>query len=554
MQETKMARELVFEKIGFNKWDSDHIQADYLINHPVIYILYNQKLSQAYIGQTVHVKRRLNEHLKNPQRKMHNQTIIIGDERFHQSATYNIETNLINYFIAENQFKLQNVSQTVKTQMHNYYQKEYYNQEIFMQIWERLKQEHIVEQTLENLRNKDTYKLSPYRELSEQQLEVKNSVIEFCKKHAKKTTPHVLLIEGNAGTGKSVLLSSLFNTIQDYANDDSSNLNGTNNYLLVNHSEMLKTYQSIAKSLPNLKKKNFLKPTSFINKTVDPNTKPANIVLVDEAHLLLTKEDSYNNFRYANQLEEIIKRSAVTIVIFDPRQVLKIKSYWNKQMLNEITEKYHTKKFLLTDQFRMDAGPEIINWIDSFLSKKLVKIPTVSNNAYDLQIFSDIHKLKKAIEDKNQEFGLSRMVSTFDYEHKKDGEIYYVEADGLKMPWNITRNNTTWAEEVHTIQEVGSIYTIQGFDLNYVGVILGPSIRYDEKTDQILIDVTKYKDVGAFTSRTDFSNEKIKQIKEEIILNSLNVLMKRGIHGLYIYATDPKLRARLLSCRPDAGS
>lgn len=181
-----MARELVFEKIGFNKWDSDHIQADYLINHPVIYILYNQKLSQAYIGQTVHVKRRLNEHLKNPQRKMHNQTIIIGDERFHQSATYNIETNLINYFIAENQFKLQNVSQTVKTQMHNYYQKEYYNQEIFMQIWERLKQEHIVEQTLENLRNKDTYKLSPYRELSEQQLEVKNSVIEFCKSTLKK--------------------------------------------------------------------------------------------------------------------------------------------------------------------------------------------------------------------------------------------------------------------------------------------------------------------------------------------------------------------------------
>lgn len=82
--------------------------------------------------------------------------------------------------------------------------------------------------------------------------------------------------------------------------------------------------------------------------------------------------------------------------------------------------------------------------------------------------------------------------------------------------------------------------------MNYVGVVLGPSVGYDEENDRLVIDPSKYKDTGAFISRTDLSPEKNQQIKEEIILNSINVLMKRGISGLYIYATAPGLRKRLL--------
>lgn len=50
-----------------------------------------------------------------------------------------------------------------------------------------------------------------------------------------------------------------------------------------------------------------------------------------------------------------------------------------------------------------------------------------------------------------------------------------------------------------TVKEAGSIYTVQGFDLNYVGVILGPSITYDEENDQLVIKTELYKDTGAFT-------------------------------------------------------
>ncbi|MFN2744954.1 DUF2075 domain-containing protein [Bacillus sp. z60-18] len=537
--------ELVFEKREFTPDHVNVVKTMHLNNYPIVYILYNEKKKPtAYIGQTVQAARRLKNHIDDKKRKSLNRFILIGHEKFHQSATYNIESNLINYFIADNRYQLQNVSQTRSREMHNYYQKPFYNENIFQVIWEKLRKEKIVSDSLENLRNKDIYKLSPYKELSPQQLDIKNKILDFCKEHIQKEGNHVIVIEGDAGTGKSVLLSSLFNTIQDLANSGDPFLGKKDNYLLVNHSEMLKTYKSIANSLPNLKKKSLMKPTPFINEKTKTGA-TADIVLVDEAHLLLTKEDSYNNFRYQNQLDEIIRRSKITVVIFDPKQVLKIKSYWNDRLLEEIINQYDAKTVKLTDQMRMNANPETMKWIDSFVEKKVLPLPT-EDSSFELKIFEDAAAFKTAIEHKNSEDGLSRIVSTFDYLHKKDKKTYIVDEEGINMPWNSTQDKVTWAENPNSIKEVGSIYTVQGFDLNYVGVVLGPSVSYDEDNDELVIDTSKYKDKGAFVSRTDLSPEQNEQIKEQIILNSINVLMKRGIHGLYIYATDPKLRKRLL--------
>ncbi|MGG3460350.1 hypothetical protein CHCC14600_0934 [Bacillus licheniformis] len=537
--------ELVFEKREFTQDHVNVVKAMHINNYPIVYILYNEKKKPtAYIGQTVQAARRLKNHIDDEKRKSLNRFILIGHEKFHQSATYNIESNLINYFIADNRYQLQNVSQTRSWEMHNYYQKPFYNENIFQVIWEKLRKEKIVNDSLENLRNKDIYKLSPYKELSPQQLDIKNKILDFCKERIQKEGNHVIVIEGDAGTGKSVLLSSLFNTIQDLAKSEDSFLKETDNYLLVNHSEMLKTYKSIANSLPNLKKKSFMKPTPFINEKTKTGA-TADIVLVDEAHLLLTKEDSYNHFRYQNQLDEIIKRSKITVVIFDPKQVLKIKSYWNERLLEEIINQYDAKTVKLTDQMRMNANPETIKWIDSFVEKKVLPFPT-EDSSFELKIFEDAAAFKTAIERKNSEDGLSRIVSTFDYLHKKDKKTYIVDEEGINMPWNSTQDKVTWAENPNSIKEVGSIYTVQGFDLNYVGVVLGPSVSYDEEKDELVIDTSKYKDTGAFVSRTDLSPEQNEQIKEQIILNSINVLMKRGIQGLYIYATDPKLKKRLL--------
>nr|WP_278335085.1 DNA/RNA helicase domain-containing protein [Clostridium pasteurianum] len=178
--------------------------------------------------------------------------------------------------------------------------------------------------------NDSLYKLDPYKKLTEEQEKLKEHIFKFCYNHLKDEHA-IFLINGAAGTGKSLLLSSIFNNLQNISRSDSSNaLYDTNNYLLVNHPEMLKLYKEIAGKAPNLLKKNFERPTTFINRMAKNNTR-ADIVLIDEAHLLLTKKDPYNHFNQDNQLEEIIKHSHIVILVFDENQVLKFKSYWKNE-------------------------------------------------------------------------------------------------------------------------------------------------------------------------------------------------------------------------------
>ena len=539
--------QMVFEQHKFSGGELSQITTAYIDQYPIVYILYNRNEKNrptAYIGQTVQVDKRMRAHLKDSKRKGLTDTLLIGNEKFNQSATYNIETNLINHFIGDEKFKLQNVSQTRQIQTHGYYDKNYYDTILFNEIWEYLRQNGLADNSSDVIQNKDIYKVSPYKELSPKQLEIKNEIIEYCKKSIDSTKEKVFMIEGEAGTGKSVVLASLYNTLQDLAKDKTSSISGTDNYLLVNHGEMIKTYHSIAESLPNLKKNHILRPTSFINE-MDKKGKKADIVLIDEAHLLLTKEDHYNNFYYKNQLEEIIKRSKITIFIFDPKQLLRTKSYWTKGLMEQIDQQYGFEHYSLTDQFRMKSSEDTLKWIDNFHSKKISKLPK-STEDYSFEIMPSPESLKEKIETLDKKVGLARIVSVFDYLHKKDQKTYYVDEDGLHMPWNTTESKTTWAERADTIEEVGSIYTVQGFDLNHVGVFLGPSIDYDQKTDSLVIDISKYKDTGAFMGREDLSKGELLKCKEEIILNSLNTLMKRSIHGIYIYAVNESLRNRLL--------
>lgn len=550
---------IIIEHHAFDKNNLPKIESVYLNNYPIVYIIHNQceskRRSKAYIGQTVQAQRRIQAHLEDKRRQDLTDALLIGHESFNQSATYNIETNLINYFLADEQFELQNVSQTSQNQTHNYYQKDYYHTELFEDLWEDLRERNLAKESTDVLKNKDIYKLSPFKELSSEQLDLKNKILNFCKNQlatADENDHHVFIVHGEAGTGKSVVLSSLFNTIQEMARAKGTPLSGTDNYLLVNHTEMQKTYQNMADSLPHLQKYRFEKPTTFVNRYKKAEKK-ADIVLVDEAHLLLSTADNYNNFREDNHLEEIIKLSKVTIIIFDERQVLKMKSHWSTDLLEEIIGEYHYEEFTLSNQFRMMASPEIVHWVDSFVQKQLLDLPN-STGDFDLRIVQHGAELRDYIQDANNKVGLSRIVSTFDYEHKKkqDGTIYYVDQEGLNMPWNTTDSAQTWAERPETIHEVGSIYTIQGFDLNFVGVVLGPSVDYDEEQGQLVIHVDKYQDTGGFSGSNRFDNRADQPLhKERIILNSINVLMKRRVHGLAIYAVNPKLRNKLLKLQEE---
>lgn len=398
------------------------------------------------------------------------------------------------------------------------------------------------------MQNKAADKLSPFKKLTIEQQNLVTQIISFTKQHINYNFPAIFTIYGEAGTGKSVVLSSLFYQIQKLRHERTSSIYQTNNYFLVNHPELLKVYRQIAGTLPNLLKKNFQRPTTFINQ-LDKKNEQADIVVIDEAHLLLSKPDHYNNFYHENHLTEIIKRSKVVILVFDPYQVLKMKTLWTKNSLEKIVQSYPHQSYYLKHQFRMTAPYELLSWFNSFTKQKLIKpIPQNINN-YDFRIFNDAEKMRKEIVKRNCEVGLSRILSTSGYPSILDGGKHYIQEGKFKMPWD-QYNYTAipWAEIPQTIHEVGSIYTCQGFDLNYVGIIIGPPISQIPGKNKIQVNLDKITDIEMFKKRKDLTDPlEIKTLEEKMVLNSLNVLFKRGIKGTYLYAHDPLLRKTLIS-------
>ncbi|MBW1605153.1 DUF2075 domain-containing protein [Lactobacillus sp. Sy-1] len=387
--------------------------------------------------------------------------------------------------------------------------------------------------------------LANHHHLTDEQDQMINGIEQFAIKHLHDDQKSVYVIYGDAGTGKSVILSQLFYDFQQMAAQKNGPLAETKNYFLVNHPEILKVYKQIAGAESHVLKKNFNRPTSFINQMTKNDTQ-ADITVIDEAHLLLSRRDAYNNFYQDNQLTEIIKRSQITILVFDHRQVLRTKSFWTTNRLKKLIAPYTVGEYHLTHQFRMNASDQLVKWINTLTDGTLTSLPNDLGAGYDFRIFDDAEKMRQLVVKRNQEVGLSRIVSTSGYPSTLDGGKHYIVEGNFKMPWDqYNYTQTPWAELPETINEVGSMFTCQGFDLNYVGVILGPPIKIDDQ-NHLYVDLSKFTDVESLKKRKDISDPKeFAQIKQTLVLNSVNVLMKRGVKGLYVFAHDEKLRNRL---------
>ena len=391
--------------------------------------------------------------------------------------------------------------------------------------------------------NAATDKISPLLPLTSEQAALVDRIMSFTSRHIHDVGPAVFTVYGDAGTGKSVVLAHLFNRMQTAARTQSASpLADTENYFLVNHPEILKVYREIAGEQPNLRKKDFQRPTTLINQ-ISQGKRRADVLVIDEAHLLLSQPDHYNNFYGHNQLQSLLATAKVIILVFDETQVLRMKSFWTEDRLEKMLSPMTHDAYRLTHQFRMQASDSLVQWINDFTHRRIRPLPVSLDRDYDLRVFTDAEQMRQAIVNRNQAVGLSRIVSTSGYPSTLDGGKHYITEGNFHLPWDqYNYTNTPWAELPQTIDEVGSIYTCQGFDLNYVGVILGPPIALDDQ-NHLVVDLSRYTDVEAFKHRDDLTDpQELSRIKQQLVLNSINVLMKRGVRGLYIYAHDQRLR------------
>ncbi len=549
----------------------DEKTQDIIMNFPTVYI-HNWKESgdfEVYVGETNDIFRRTREHygLASDQRAWQSKLaekdaslFIIGHEHFNKSLTLDIENRLMHYMMSIDRVK--HVHNGRGNPQSSYYPVEELDV-IFRSIWRGLRRENKeLFPTESSIKDSAIYKASPLHKLTKEQENARDLIIQKVKRALENNeTKQLIFIEGEAGTGKTVLNSSTFYELYCRAEEEKKELDC---HLLVNHKEQVTVYEQIAEKLGLTEKygKVVNKPTSFINKHTEDN--PVDVAFIDEAHLLLTQ--GQQSYQGQNQLQDIIERSRVTVVMFDENQILTTEQFWEAQILDQYREqaKASDNYVVLEKQLRMQADPETMDWIDSFTKDgELKKIP-LSPSGYSIRVFDSPELLDSEIKKRAGESGsaLSRVIATYDWEYsaknKPEGRFmkyWEVLIEKWHKPWNreleseLSRKEKraikglAWAEQPQTIDEVGSTYTIQGFDLNYAGVILGPSVKY--RNGKIAFDPASSCNDKAVRNRT-LSDGTKKKFGETLIQHEVRVLMTRGVNGMYIYACDPELRAALI--------
>ncbi|KRK65308.1 hypothetical protein FC72_GL001378 [Companilactobacillus tucceti DSM 20183] len=564
-------KKINYSKDGLESFSSELIsdtKKDQILlsKYPTVYIIYQKDSSgkyTTYVGETDDITRRTKEHLNSDEdkwrylsRNKKSEMLVIGHPFFNKSLTLDIENQFI---MSLNGMESVKYTLNQKFNAQNRYFTSILMMKLFRDIWDDLHDKYTYLFPVDSSNAIDTalYKISPFHRLTDEQEKAMAIIFEkILKAGSNKNFGQIIFIEGTAGTGKTVLLSHLFHTIIA-----GKGVNEPKDYLLVNHDEQLKVYRQLGIKLQWMKSSDddmISKPTHFILEHEKHPEEKADTVVVDEAHLLWTQ--GKQSYRGKNQLEDLRKFAKTIVVVFDRKQILKTEEYWeNKKILDlEDQAKKDDNYVELTHQLRMKASKETTDWINDFVYNGILQ-PLPRDVNYDIKIMNSPKELHEKIINKNRNkeygHGLSRVLSTFDWSYKQkgspEGEKYWnVRIGDWKLPWNLQLpvsdkkvKHLPWAEQPQTINEVGSTYTIQGFDLNYAGVIIGPAVKF--RDGKVVFCPKDSKNNNAIRNRTLEDGTKV-NVAQELLRNELNVLLTRGVNGLYLYAVDEKLQKELI--------
>lgn len=525
---------------------------NYGTNWPIVYIIYND--SRAYVGETLDAVRRTEQHMLEPEFNDFSSICLIGNKTFNKSVILDLESFLIKYMSADGSRELTNGNAGVVD--HNYFYKEAYAED-FKEVWKELKEKGIVQKSLLDIENSELFKYSPYKTLNYEQQKAAYEILRRLYQINDASQKSIITVTGGAGTGKTILAvylikllvdisanKRIWNAIEDsedalFVQKMSKDLTGIRKIgFVVPMGELRGTMKNVFRTIEGLDESMVLAPEDVVKKRFD-------ILVVDEAHRLykrknlpgsiVNKFDSINRelmgdlcTKSENDLTEldwIIRSSRMQILFYDQFQAIRVTDIGQERFEN-ICKPHLFEYVKLFSQMRCKGGNGYYDYVRDVIEKTnmdihdYIKIPN-----YELGVVDKVEDLFSIIREKDTTDTLCKVITGPGWSM---GEKILIDG-----------NEYFWASGKDDSREnaIFSIHKIQGFDLNYAGVIFGKEIYYDENTKCISVLKREVKD-----NRTKSSGE---ESMRRYILNIYITLMTRGINGTFVYTVDPKLREYL---------
>ncbi len=546
-------------------------------NWPVVYVIDGaQRSKRLYVGETTRAQKRMRQHLDGPKRDAGLESIrVVVDETFNKSVCLDLESHLIKWFSGDGRYELLNGNEGLTDAQ--YYDRELYR-ESFRDVFEALRAEGLFSRSIPEIENSDLFKLSPFKALTDDQAiaitDIVEGLLEDLQNPAARST---LVVQGAPGTGKTIVaifLMKLLADIRDYSDRDGVEPDSMFSELFVPENRELLKDLRMALVIPQQSLRESVRKVFTKTPKLDPSMVMTpfqlgesdivfDLVLVDETHRLGQRANQASGvqnkkFRDINtslfgadeprytQLDWIRARSRHQLLLVDGEQSVRPHDLSPTTLGDVVRQAKDTHRhFPLTTQMRVRAGADYVEFIRALLRGEDVSSPNLGD--YDLRLFEDLGEMRAAIREKDADAGLSRLVAGYawDWVSKKNPLAFDIELDGERMRWNGTDKD--WINSPGSLEEVGSIHTVQGYDLNYAGVIIGADLRLDSASGRIIADRDSYRDKKGKENTGHLKDAFSDDDLLVFIRNIYGVLLTRGMFGTYVYVCDPALRARIRS-------
>lgn len=354
-----------------------------------------------------------------------------------------------------------------------------------------------------------------------------------CQKDNKKRT---IIVEGGPGTGKTVVA---INLLAELTKRDQFA-----QYVSKNSAPRIVYGYKLKGSMKRNSVDNLFKGSGCYT---DAPLNSIGTILADEAHRLNEKSGMFQNLG-ENQIKEIIHASRCSVFFIDESQRVTTSDIGSVEEIEKWAKMERSEVFRmeLISQFRCNGSDGYLAWVDDVLQIRDTANYDLEGIDYDIRICDSPMEMEHIILEKNSIRNRARILAGYCWnwpkETRNDVNYHDIKIGDYGISWNLDGGDA-FAINPDSVHEAGCIHTSQGLEFDYVGVIIGDDMRYEN--GEIITDYSK-------RAKTDQSMKGIKgiaknnpqeanRLADEIIKNTYRTLMTRGMKGCYVYCTDSKL-------------
>jgi DUF2075 family protein len=352
---------------------------------------------------------------------------------------------------------------------------------------------------------------------------------------AKKT---VIIVKGGPGTGKSVVAINLMATLLK---------EGFNAQYATGSKAFTETLRKVIGRRGEMQFKYF---NSY--GTAPPNV--VDVLVADEAHRIRESSDGRytpktERKRYP-QVRELLAAARLPVFLLDDHQVVRPNEIGSADHIrtHALEMGCQIREYELEAQFRCNGSDAFVNWVNNTLGvRRTANVIWDRHEEFDFQIMRDPFELEAAIKERAADGHTARLVAGFCWPWSAPDEHGYLLDDVVigkyRRPWDARYDArklapgipkaSLWAHDPNGINQVGCVYTAQGFEFDYVGVLFGPDLVYDPAAGNWNGVPSKSADSVVKRSKGSFT---------DLVKNTYRVLLTRGMKGCYVYFMDEGTR------------